>query len=58
MSFTLTILFVRVLDRDFLVHEVLAIHICDGVVRGFEVGEGDEAVTLRKVRIISCNLTP
>lgn len=34
-----TIFFVGVLDRDFFIHKVLTIHICNCFVRGFEVGE-------------------
>ena len=42
----LAVLLECVLDGDGLVHEELAVHGLDRGVRGFEVGEGDEAVAL------------
>jgi hypothetical protein len=57
MSFSFAIFLVGVLDRDFLVHEVLAVHVGYGVVRGFEVGEGDEAIAFGEIAIVSRNLS-
>ena len=46
MSLAFAVLLVSVLNRDLFVHEVLAVHVCDGVVGRFEVGEGYEAIAL------------
>ena len=46
MSLSLTILFVGILHRNLLVHEILTVHIGNGRVGGLEIGEGDETVTL------------
>lgn len=56
VAFALAVLLVGVLDGDFLVHEVLAVHVGDGVVGGFKGGKGDEAVTLAQVVFISGDL--
>jgi hypothetical protein len=46
MSLSLAILFVGILHRNLLVHEILTVHIGNGRVGGLEIGEGDETVTL------------
>lgn len=46
MSLSLAIFLVGVLDGYFLIHEVLAIHVGNSVVRCFKGGERDEAVAL------------
>lgn len=46
VSLALAVLLVRVLDRDFFVHEILAVHVGDGVIRRLKVGEGNESVSL------------
>ena len=56
VAFAFTILLVGVLYTDFLVHEVLPAHICDGIVGGLEVGVGDEAVTFGQVRLVASDL--
>ena len=53
MSLAFAVLFVRILYRYFLVHEVLAVHICNGVVRSFEVGIGDEAVAFGESGLVA-----
>jgi hypothetical protein len=44
VALSFAVFFVCVLHADFFVHQVLAVHVGDGVVGGFEVGVGDEAV--------------
>jgi len=39
MSISLAVFLVGILNRNFLVHEVLAVHVGNGVVRSFEVGK-------------------
>lgn len=46
MALTLAVLLVGVLDADLLVHEVLAVHVRNGIIRGLKRREGDEAVAL------------
>ena len=46
MTLALSVLLEGVLDGDGFVHEELAVHGLDRGVRGFEVGEGDEAIAL------------
>jgi hypothetical protein len=36
---TLSVLLIRVLDGYLLIHQVLTVHVCNGVIRGFKVGE-------------------
>lgn len=56
MALTLAVLLVGVLDGDFLVHEVLAVHVGNGGIRVFERGEGDEAVALGKIGLVASDL--
>jgi hypothetical protein len=56
VALALAVLFVRVLHRDLLVHQVLAVHVGDGVVGSFKVGKGDEAVTFGEVVFIPSDL--
>jgi hypothetical protein len=56
VAFSLAVLLESVLDGDFLVHEVLAVHVCDGIVRGFEGGEGYESVALCEIGIVASHL--
>ena len=44
VALALTVFLVGVLDGDVLVHEVLVVHVGNGVVGRFEVAVGDEAV--------------
>lgn len=46
VSLAFAIFLVRVLDRDFFVHEILTVHVGDCFVRGLEIGKGDEAIAL------------
>lgn len=46
MALTLTILLVRILYGDFLVHQILPVHIRYGFVRGVEGGKRDKAISL------------
>ena len=46
VTLALAVLLVGVLDTDVLVHEVLAVHVCDGIVRGFKVGVRHKTVAL------------
>lgn len=48
MAFTLAVFLVRVLNGYVFVHEVLPVHVCDCVVRGFEIGVRHEAVAFRE----------
>lgn len=45
VTLALAVFLVGVLNRDFLVHEVLTVHGFDGFIGGFEGVVGDEAVT-------------
>jgi hypothetical protein len=36
--------------------EVLAVHVCDGIVRGFEGGEGYESVALCEIGVVAGHL--
>jgi hypothetical protein len=56
VAFSLAVLLECVLDGNFLVHEVLAVHVCDGVVGCFEGGEGDESVALCEIGVIAGDL--
>jgi hypothetical protein len=56
VTFSLAVLFECVLDSDFLVHEVLTVHVCDGIVRGFEGGEGNESIALCEIGVIAGDL--
>lgn len=56
VALAFAVFFVGVLDRDFFVHEVLAVHIGDGFIGGFEVGEGYEAVPFGEVGIVAGDL--
>ena len=56
VALAFAVFFVGVLDRDFLVHEVLAVHVGDGFVGGFEVGEGYETVAFGEVGIVAGDL--
>lgn len=56
MSLALAVLLVRVLHADILVHEVLGVHVCDGVVGGLEVGVGDEAVAFGEAGFVAGDL--
>ena len=56
MAFALAVLLVGVLDGDVFVHEVLVVHVGDGVVGGFEVGVGDEAVAFGEVGFVAGDL--
>jgi len=56
VTLAFAVFFVGVLDRDFFVHEVLAVHVGNGFVGGFEVGEGYEAVAFGEVGIIAGDL--
>jgi hypothetical protein len=51
VTLALSVLFEGVLDRDGLVHEELTVHGLDGRISRFEVGVGDESVTLRLSRL-------
>ena len=44
VTLALAVFLVGILNRDFFVDEVLAIHARNGVIGGFKVGKGDEAV--------------
>jgi hypothetical protein len=46
MSLTLAVLLVGVLHRDLFVHEVLTVHVGDGVVGRLEIGERHEPIAL------------
>lgn len=56
MSLALAVLLVGVLNGHLLVHQDLAIHVGDGGIGGFKVGEGNESVTLGEVVVVAGNL--
>lgn len=56
VAFSLAVLFVGVLHTDVLVHEVLVVHVGDGVVGGFEVGIADKAVAFGEVGFVAGDL--
>ena len=56
VTLAFTVLFVGVLYTDFLVHEVLAAHVGDGIIGGLEVGVGDEAVAFGQVGLVTSDL--
>jgi hypothetical protein len=56
MAFALAVLLVGILHADVLVHEVLAVHVGDGVVGGLEGGVGDEAVALGEPGLVAGDL--
>ena len=56
VPFAFAVFFVGVLDGDFAVHEVLAVHIRYSIVGRVEGGVGDEAVVFAEVGIIARNL--
>jgi hypothetical protein len=53
MSLTLPILLICILHADILIHEILGVHVCNGVVGSFEVGVGDEAVAFGEAGFIA-----
>ena len=55
MSLSLPILLISVLDRHVFIHEILAVHVCYCVVRGFECGVRDEAVAFREAGFVARN---
>jgi hypothetical protein len=56
VPFSFAVFLVGVLHRNLLVHQILAVHVRDGVVRRFEFGKRNESVALGQVCIISSNL--
>lgn len=56
MSFSFAVFLVGVLDGDFLVHKVLAVHVGDRIIGGFEVGKGYEPVAFGEVVVVSSDL--
>lgn len=56
MPLSLAVFLVGVLDANILVHEVLAIHVVDGIVTGIETAVADETVSLAQPIIVSCHL--
>lgn len=56
MSLAFSVLLVRVLHRDLLVHHVLAVHAGDSGIGRFEVAIGNETVSLGHVVVIARDL--
>lgn len=56
VTFAFAVFLVGILHGDVFVHEVLAVHVRDGVVGGFEVGVGDESIAFREAGFISRDL--
>lgn len=56
MALTFAVFLVCILHRDFLVHQILAVHIRDGSIRGLKVGKRDESISFREVRLVTRNL--
>lgn len=46
VSLSLPILLVGILNRDVFIHDILAVHVRDGGVGGFEIRIRDKSVTL------------
>ena len=55
---TLAVFLVGVLDGDFFIDKILTVHARNGIVGGFKVGEGDEAVAFWEVILVARNLVP
>jgi hypothetical protein len=53
MSFAFSVLLVRELYSDFLVHEVLAVHVLDGGICAFEVDVGNETIAFASEFVIA-----
>jgi hypothetical protein len=56
VTLAFAVLFEGVLDGYLLVHQVLSIHVGDGVVGSFEVGEGYKAEALGETSVIASDL--
>lgn len=56
VTFSLAVLLEGVLNGDLLVHEVLTVHVCDSIVRGFEGCERNESVALCEVGVVAGHL--
>ena len=56
MALALPVLLVGILYADVLVHQILTVHVGDGVVRGLEGGIGDKAVALGEAGLITRDL--
>lgn len=56
VSLALSILLVRVLYGDLLVHEILPVHVRDRRIRRLKVAKRDEPITLGQIVVIPCNL--
>ena len=57
VSLTLSILLVRILNRNLLAHDILVVHAGDSRVGGFEVAVRDETIALGCARdVVARNL--
>ena len=56
VALAFSVLLVCILNHDFFVHHVLAVHVGDGGVSRFEIAEGDEAIALGDTDVIARNL--
>ena len=56
VALAFAVFLVGVLDGDVLVHEILVVHVGDGVVGGFEIAVGDETVAFGEVGLVAGDL--
>jgi hypothetical protein len=56
MALAFAIFLISILHADVLVHKVLAVHVGDGIVGGFEGGVGDESVALGEAGLVARDL--
>jgi hypothetical protein len=57
MPLSFAIFLICVLNADVFVHEILAVHICNSIIRGLKITVGYEAIALREAVLgIACNL--
>lgn len=56
VPFSFSILLVRILDRYFLIHQVLSVHVSYSLVRSLEIRERDESIALGKIGVITSDL--
>lgn len=56
MALALAVLLVGILNGYLFVHQNLAVHVGDGRIGGFEVGEGNESVALGEAVVVASNL--
>lgn len=56
VTLALAVFLVGILHCNLLVHEVLAVHIGDCGVRGFEIGVAHKTISLAEILFVACNI--